>query len=180
MVIRWLRVSTKPAPITAVEIRATASTSARARSYARRRSGKTWIWSCRTSPPKVLHLATPGTESRRGFKVQSAKVRSSIGVILSETRPILRRSMVEEVSGVMRGALTLTGNWPAVSASFSASIWRARNTSVPSLKTAVMMESPWMDSERNDSMSPRPFTIASTGRVTSTSTCSGERPGASV
>ncbi len=58
----------------------------------------------------MLHLATPGTESRRGLSVQSAKVRSSIGVSLSETRPILSRSIVEEVSGVMRGVLTLAGN----------------------------------------------------------------------
>ena len=87
---------------------------------------------------------------------------------------------MDDVSGVMRGVLTPAGSSPAVSASFSASIWRARKTSVPSLKTAVMMDRPWMDSERSDSMSPRPLTIVSTGRVTSSSTCSGDRPGASV
>ncbi len=51
---------------------------------------------------------------------------------------------------------------------------------MPSLKTAVMTDSPEMDSERNDSMLPRPLMVFSSGRVTSTSTCSGERPGASV
>ena len=88
--------------------------------------------------------------------------------------------MVEEVSGVMRGALTLVGSSPAVSASCSASIWRARNTSVPSLNTAVMMDRPSMDSERSDSMSPRPLTVDSIGSVTSSSTCSGASPGHSV
>ena len=72
--------------------------------------------------------------------------------------------MVEDVSGVMRGVWTPAGSSPAVSASFSASIWRARKTSVPSLNTTVMMDRPSMDSERSDSMSPRPLTIVSTGQ----------------
>ena len=88
--------------------------------------------------------------------------------------------MVDEVSGVIRGVLTLVGNSPAISASCSPSIWRARNTSVPSLNTTVMMDRPPMDSERSDSMSPRPLTIVSMGSVTSNSTCSGARPGHSV
>ena len=88
--------------------------------------------------------------------------------------------MVEDVSGVMRGVLALEGSLPAVSARVSDKVWRARKTSVPSLKTTVMMDSPSMDSERSDSMSPSPLIMVSTGRVTRTSTCSGERPGASV
>ena len=84
--------------------------------------------------------------------------------------------MVEEVSGVMRGALTLLGNSPAISASCSASVWRARNTSVPSLNTAVMTDKPSMDSERSDSMSPKPLTVDSMGSVTSSSTCSAFMP----
>src|SRR3954470_10975510 len=49
-----------------------------------------------------------------------------------------------------------------------------------SLNTAVTTESPWMLSERTESRSDAPFTELSTGRVTSVSTCSAERPGASV
>jgi len=45
-------------------------------------------------------------------------------------KAVLSRSMVEDVSGVMRGVLTVSGKAPEVSASFSASNWRARNTSV--------------------------------------------------
>ena len=99
---------------------------------------------------------------------------------MSETRPIFSRSIVDDVSGVIRGVLTVAGNTPAISASFSASIWRARKTSLPSLNTAVMIDKPPMDSERSDSISVRPLTIVSIGSVTSSSTCSGERPGHSV
>ena len=128
----------------------------------------------------MLHFATPDTESNRGFNVQSANVRSSIGESFSDTRPILSKSIVEDVSGVMRGVFTPAGSVPAVSTSCSPSVCRARNTSVPSLNTTVMTDNPSMDSERNDSMSPRPLTVVSMGRVTRASTCSGESPGDSV
>ena len=88
--------------------------------------------------------------------------------------------MVEEVSGVILGGFTPSGSWLTTSPSRSLNIWRARNTSVPSLNTTVMMDNPWMDSERNDSWRPNPLMAVSTSRVTSTSTCSGARPGASV
>ena len=180
MTTRWFAVSTNPAPITPVDTRAALSTSVKERSYAMSRSDLTRICSCRTSPPKTLHLATPGTASRRGLSTQSANVRSSIGPRAVETRPIFKRSIVDEVSGVIFGVFTPTGSWPAVSPSLSASIWRARNTSVPSLKTTVMIDRPWIDSERTDSWLPRPLIAVSTGRVTSCSACSGERPGHSV
>ena len=45
---------------------------------------------------------------------------------------------------------------------------------------AVMVDNPAMDSERNEAMFPKPLMVFSRGRVTRTSTCSGDRPGASV
>src|SRR5436309_7813333 len=51
--------------------------------------------------------------------------------------------------------------------------------SVPSLNTAVTTDNPWIDSERMDSRLPTPLSSLSMGRVTSASTCSGARPGAS-
>ncbi|GJE45106.1 hypothetical protein AEGHOMDF_4300 [Methylobacterium soli] len=52
--------------------------------------------------------------------------------------------------------------------------------SLPVVNTAVMTDSPWIEEERSDSMPGKPFTATSIGCVTSTSTCSGLRPGASV
>ncbi len=49
-----------------------------------------------------------------------------------------------------------------------------------SASTAVMTESPWMDCERTVAIPSTPLIASSIGLVTSTSTCSGERPGASV
>ena len=52
--------------------------------------------------------------------------------------------------------------------------------SVPERKMAVTTDRPWIDWERIDSRLPDPLTAFSIGRVTSTSTSSGERPGVSV
>ena len=70
---------------------------------------------------------------------------------LVATNPIFSKSIVEDVSGVILGVFTPKGSCPPSSPSFSASICRARNTSVPSLKITVMIDRPWMDSERMDS-----------------------------
>ncbi len=67
-----------------------------------------------------------------------------------------------------------------MSARFSASTWRARYTSASSGKTAVTTDSPWIDSERSASSPETPPSAASIGSVTSSSTCSGANPGASV
>lgn len=127
-----------------------------------------------------MQRVTPGTESRRGLSVQSANVRSSIGESFSATSPTLSKSIVAETSGDIVGAFTPVGRARATVPSFSASIWRAMWMSVPSLKTTVTTDRPWMDSERRDSSEPRPFTAVSMGRVTSASTCSGVMPGASA
>jgi len=87
-------------------------------------------------------LATPGTASSRGFKVQSTNVRSAIGLIFSETRPTFSKSIVEETSGESFGGFTPVGSWVAISPSRSPNICRAICTSVPSLKTTVITERP--------------------------------------
>jgi hypothetical protein len=148
---RWFSFSMNPAPRTPLASRAAPSTSDRARLCATSRSGCTWICHWRTSPPKILQSATPDTASSRGRRVQLANVRSCIGVSWSLSRPILSRSMVDEVSGDIFGAATPAGSEPAVAPSFSASSWRASRTLVPSVKTTVMTDKPWMDSERSDS-----------------------------
>ncbi len=74
----------------------------------------------------MLAWATPGTASNRGFSVQSTKVRRSRGDILSESIPILRRSMVDEVSGDITGACTPSGNCRAKVESRSESACRTR------------------------------------------------------
>ncbi len=178
--IRCVAFSTNPAPRTPVEARAAESTSLIDRSNEVSRSGRTWICSCRTSPPKTTALATPGTPSSRGRSVQSAKVRRSIFERLSEVSPIASTKLADEVRGAIMGAFTTCGIWPASSANRSFTTCRARNTSLCSSNTAVTTDNPWIDCERMDSTLATPLIAFSTGRVTSDSTSSGERPGASV
>ena len=45
---------------------------------------------------------------------------------------------------------------------------------------AVTTDNPWIDSDRSDASDATPLVVASIGTVTSASTCSGARPGASV
>jgi hypothetical protein len=52
--------------------------------------------------------------------------------------------------------------------------------SLPLRKTTVMTERPWIDLDRSVSIPEIPLITFSMGCVTKTSTCSGERPGASV
>src|SRR5438105_2587144 len=73
---------------------------------------------------KILAAATPSTASKRGLMVQSASVRRSRPDILSDTKPTLSRSMVDEVSGDSVGARTPSGSCRAKVPSFSESDWR--------------------------------------------------------
>jgi hypothetical protein len=173
-------VSTKPAPVTAVAPVAAASRSASARPCARSCSGRASTRISRTSPPNTFTRATPGTISRRGRTVHSPSARSSIGESTSDWRPILSTSIVADVSGESRGGATPAGRRAAMSARLSATSWRERYGSASSVNTAVTTESPWIDSERSASMPATPPSALSIGVVTSRSTCSGARPGASV
>ena len=178
--MRWLEASRNPAPRIPVAVRVALTTSWTVSPWATKRSGNSCTCSWRTSPPNKLHLATPGTASKRGRRSHSANDLSSMGVRLVDNNPTFRRSMVAEVNGDIRGALMPNGSVPAISASRSEINCRARIRSVPSANTTVTMESPWIDSERRDSCAGSPASADSTGRVTMASTCSGARPGASV
>ena len=52
--------------------------------------------------------------------------------------------------------------------------------SLPEAKVTVMTDRPWIEFERMVARPGRPLIATSTACVTSTSTCSGFRPGASV
>ena len=125
----WIRCaaeSTKPPPWIAVAARTAVMTSATASPRASSATASTRTSSRETSPPKIVTLATPGTDKSRGFMVQSARSRSAVGVIFGAINPSLRRSMVEEVSGDSTGVPVPMGKRPATSATRSATIWRAR------------------------------------------------------
>ncbi len=99
---------------------------------------------------------------------------------VSEVSPTRSTVSVEEVSGVMAGAATPSGMRPASAARRSLTRWRIRSTSLPGRNAAVITDRPWIEVERKVSRPGRPPTATSTGCVTSTSTCSESRPGASV
>ncbi len=122
----------------------------------------------------------PGTACRRRRTVHSATWRRSMASRVSEVSPTRSTVRVEEVSGVMAGAATPSGMRPDRAASRSLTRWRTRSTSLPDRKAAVITDRPWMEVERRVSSPGRPPTATSTGWVTSTSTCSESRPGASV
>ena len=128
-----------------------------------KRAGFTWICNCSTSPPTTLTSATPGTANSSGLSCQSAKVRSSIGLVRSEVRPIFNRSIVEETSGESVGALDSLGKWPATSVIRSASSWRSTRMLEVSSNETVTTDSPWMDSERTLAKFAIPLTAASIG-----------------
>ncbi len=66
------------------------------------------------------------------------------------------------------------------SISRSVTSWRAKYTSVVSVKTRVMMDRPLLLSERISTRPGMPVMAISSGTVTKRSISSGERPGASV
>ena len=76
----------------------------------RRRSGSSWIWTWRISPPNTATLDTPGTASSRGRSTQSTKVRCSIGVRDCDVIPTTSTVLDEEVSGVSTGGSTVAGS----------------------------------------------------------------------
>ncbi len=123
---RCCSVSMKPPPETPVEFRTAPIRSLKARPRAARASGRATTSMRRIWPPNTVALATPVVDSRRGRTTVSTRVRKAIGLSLSLVKPILSRSMVEEVRGCTAGALTPFGSSPAVSATASDTTWRAR------------------------------------------------------
>ena len=70
--------------------------------------------------------------------------------------------LAAEVSGVILG-MTRAGNRPARVASHSATTWRLRYTSVPSLKMTVTTDKPGIDCERIMAMPTVPEMLFSIG-----------------
>ncbi len=122
----------------------------------------------------------PAPASRRGLIVQSTNARRSVGLIERLANPSFSRSIVEEVIGPRTGVFTPAGKPTAASATRSASSWRSRKMSPPSLNVTLIVARPWIDSERIDSMFAPPLRAFSSGWVTSRSTSSGASPGASA
>ncbi len=88
--------------------------------------------------------------------------------------------MVLDTSGESFGVPTPVGRVPPISERRSEIPWRATCTSTPSLKVMVTTDRPGMDSERSVANPDAPFTALSMRLVTSSSTCCGAKPGASV
>ena len=99
--------------------------------------------------------------------------------LVSEVIPMPITVLAAEVSGVMLGVMPF-GILLAKVARRSATTWRLRYTSVPSLKITVTTESPGIDCERISSMPTVPEMLCSIGWLTNDSTRSVESPGASV
>src|SRR5262245_2365744 len=111
---------------------------------------------------------------------QSARVLSSIGETPSAVRPRLIRLPVEEVIGVKRGGPAPWGSTLTALASRSLTSMRSVSALLPSAKIAVITEIPGAEEERKVVRKLVPFKAYSRGIVTSASTSSAERPGASV
>ena len=121
MTMRWEGPSAKPPPRTAAAACTAAVTSASVTPRAAMASGRTCTSRRRSSPPKTMARATPGTASSRVRTCHWIRSRSFIGSMPGATKPIFNRSMVEEVSGLRRGVATVAGSVPAASAIASAS-----------------------------------------------------------
>ena len=97
-----------------------------------------------------------------------------------EVSPTASTVLVDDVRGVIWGGPNPAGSPAATAARRSATSCRSRKISLLGWKMTVMTEIPWIEPERSDSIPCSPLRTFSIGWVTSASTCSGERPGASV
>ena len=111
-------------------------------------SGVMWIW--RAKPPMVLTSVTPGTLRSCGRTTQSCNVRRSVAVngVPSALRAFASASTVYMKISPMPVAMgPISGSSPAGSCDLtccrrSATCWRAKYRSVPSLNTTVTCDSP--------------------------------------
>src|ERR1044072_2065261 len=78
----------------------------------------------------MITCATPGTASSAGFITHSARSRSSNGLSLSETSPILSRSIVLEAKGDRPGVPPLAG-WAATGGGGAAQLAQALGNPLP-------------------------------------------------
>ena len=107
-------------------------------------------------------------------------MRSCIADCVLDDTPAITTVPVDEVSGVRLGGVTPWGSSAPSPASASLSCCLALNTSAEVSNTTAMSDKPWIELERIVLTPGTPRIRVSTGRVTSASTCSAVRPGASV
>ena len=108
---------------------------------ARIRSGSTWTWSWRSRWPQIATLATPGTLSSRGRIVQRASTDMSMSETSFDDRPTIMTRLDDESGWSIAGDFDTFGRACAW-VSRSATIWRARSTSVPGSKYRTIDERP--------------------------------------
>ena len=129
-----------------------------------------------SSPPITSAIATPSVCSIR-FLIMCSEMSRTVFWSLPE----IERIMIGLAAG---STLKMLGR-PAVSGSVAASSFSlryrtAKSMSVPQLKSIVIREMDSFDSDLMLMMSLSPAIEASSGSVTSLSTCSGELPSSSV
>ena len=168
-----------PPPVDRPPARSARSTSSCVMRRATRSSGRsmTSIW--RVCPPQALTSTTPGTVRRAYAISQSRRVRTSLAVCPGQRTVKCRTSPSPVVIGPISGIPTprtpsrASGRRCVTSARASA---MGRSSS----KMTVTADTPAREMLRCWTVLGIPASASSTGRVTSASTSSGERPGAAV
>src|SRR6476659_6533958 len=82
--------------------------------------------------------ATPGTRRRRDRIFQYAMAERSVGLTVSEVRPIFMMRLVAESAGIMNGGLAHVGRVGVICERRSCTSWRAFNSSAPRSKLSLI------------------------------------------
>ena len=93
--------------------------------------------------------ATPGTRRRRDRIFQYAMAERSVGLTVSEVRPIFMMRLVAESAGIMNGGLAHVGRVGVICERRSCTSWRAFNSSAPRSKISRIEDSWATDLERS-------------------------------
>ena len=177
---RWLGVSTNPPASWATASVPARVTWSSVTPLARSRSGSTSTWNCLSRWPHTATLATPGTLISLGRTVHRTTSVISIWLSVLDQTPIFSTRLVVDRGCRMTGGRATTGSRGVSKATRSCTICRTRMASLPVSSTSTTCDSPSTDFERTVFTPGRPFRASSMGTVTSDSTSSVERPGASV
>ena len=125
-------------------------------------------------------FATPGTDISFGRIVHRASTVMSCWDMVLDDMPIFITRLSDESGWRMTGGRATTGNRTASAATRSWTYCRALWMSVPSSNSSTTDDSPSTDLERIVFKPGVPLRAFSSGTLTSASTSSVERPGASV
>ncbi len=170
----------KPAPAMLEERCTALTTSRRPRSLSERSPGRARTSIRRVWPPNTSTRATPGTARRRGRTCHCTRLRSCMGSSRALVKPTFSTSPAGETSGSSLGGSTPAGSALAPSARRPTRRCCTCIGSARGAKSTVITDRPWIDCERTAATPASPIRAASRGRLTSRSTCSATRPGASV